>query len=104
MDQLFGFLQRTRKGLGHERPSHSAVSFKFSFLFCRFNCPALFRLYERALTAAGLDFRSDKLWEDYIAWETTGENYQNVLQIYDRLCKVPTLLYSTQFDRYLPNA
>ncbi|WAR20386.1 PRP39-like protein [Mya arenaria] len=27
------------------------------------------KLYERAITAAGTDFRSDKLWDNYINWE-----------------------------------
>lgn len=56
-------------------------------------------LYERAIGAAGLEFRSDKLWEDYVAWEMGQGNTQEALAIYDRAIKIPTLLYSNTFER-----
>lgn len=55
--------------------------------------------FERALAACGLEFRSDKLWEAFIKWETEGKRYSKVLKIYDRLLKTPTQGYSGHFDR-----
>lgn len=58
-------------------------------------------LYERALSAAGLEFRSDKLWEDYINWEMKHKNLPLVTALYDRLLKAPTQLYSQHFERFV---
>lgn len=57
-------------------------------------------LYDRALAACGMEFRSDKIWEEYIGWEQA--NGETVLAgaLYDRLLSTPTLLYSNHFDRY----
>uniref|UniRef100_A0A914W2K5 Suppressor of forked domain-containing protein n=1 Tax=Plectus sambesii TaxID=2011161 RepID=A0A914W2K5_9BILA len=57
-------------------------------------------LYERAISAAGLEFRSDKLWEDYINWELKQKNLPMVTALYDRLLKAPTQLYSQHFERF----
>lgn len=59
------------------------------------------RLYERAIAAAGTDFRSDKLWDSYINWEKSKDHLRAVTCLYDRLLKVPTQLYSHHFERYL---
>lgn len=40
------------------------------------------------MSAAGLEFRSDKLWEDYINWEIEQGNLAEALAVYDRLLKV----------------
>ena len=53
------------------------------------------------MASAGVDFRSDKLWESYIAWEEENDHLQNVMNIYDRLLTVPTQLYSHNFDWYV---
>lgn len=55
--------------------------------------------FERALTACGLEFRSDRLWDTYIKWETEGKRLQNVTAIYDRLLVTPTQGYTTHFDK-----
>lgn len=55
--------------------------------------------FERALSACGLEFRSDKLWEAYIKWETDGKRIQNVINIYDRLLTTPTQGYNGHFDK-----
>ncbi|KAL5009095.1 hypothetical protein ScPMuIL_014676 [Solemya velum] len=54
-------------------------------------------LHERAIAAAGTDFRSDKLWDTYIAWEV---NPVKVTAIYDRLLTIPTQLYSHHFENF----
>ncbi|KAL1500737.1 hypothetical protein ABEB36_006183 [Hypothenemus hampei] len=56
--------------------------------------------FERALTACGLEFRSDRLWESYIKWETDGKRLQNVTNLYDRLLLTPTQNYTTHFDNF----
>jgi len=55
--------------------------------------------FERALSACGLEFRSDKLWEAYIKWETEGKRIMNIVEIYDRLLATPTQGYNGHFDR-----
>lgn len=55
--------------------------------------------FERALLACGLEFRSDKLWEAYIKWETENKRLQNVIDIYDRLLSTPTQGYNGHFDK-----
>ncbi|KAK3598661.1 hypothetical protein CHS0354_020419 [Potamilus streckersoni] len=58
------------------------------------------RLYERAIAAAGTDFRSDKLWDSYITWEGEQENLVKVTGLYDRLLNIPIQLYSHHFDTF----
>lgn len=57
------------------------------------------KLYERAITAAGTDFRSDKLWDNYINWEKE-RDLRRVTALYDRLFRIPTQLYSHHFDNF----
>ncbi|KAJ8290503.1 hypothetical protein GJAV_G00013720 [Gymnothorax javanicus] len=56
--------------------------------------------YESAVLAAGTDFRSDRLWEAYINWETELGNLANVTAVYDRVFNIPTQLYSHHFQRF----
>ncbi|XP_063235387.1 pre-mRNA-processing factor 39 isoform X2 [Bacillus rossius redtenbacheri] len=56
--------------------------------------------FERALTACGMEFRSDRLWESYIKWETEGKRLQNVTAIYDRLLNMPTQGYTSHFENF----
>ncbi|XP_013865375.1 pre-mRNA-processing factor 39 [Austrofundulus limnaeus] len=56
--------------------------------------------YEHAVLAAGTDFRSDRLWEAYINWETEQQKLANVTAIYDRILGIPTQLYSQHFQRF----
>lgn len=65
--------------------------------------PTLFYLYstyEHAVLAAGTDFRSDRLWEAYVNWETEQGKLANVTAVYDRILGIPTQLYSQHFQRY----
>lgn len=55
--------------------------------------------YEHAVRAAGTDFRSDRLWESYINWETEQNKLANVTAIYDLVLSIPTQLYSQHFQR-----
>lgn len=56
--------------------------------------------YERAIEACGLEFRSDRLWESYIKWESENGSALNVTNIYDRLLVTPTLGYTAHFDNF----
>ncbi|XP_028461093.1 pre-mRNA-processing factor 39 isoform X1 [Perca flavescens] len=56
--------------------------------------------YEHAVLAAGTDFRSDRLWESFINWETEQGKLANVSAIYDRILGIPTQLYSQHFQRF----
>lgn len=64
------------------------------------NADAIRTQFERALASCGLEFRSDKLWEAYIKWETEAKRILNVVAIYDRLLATPTQGYNGHFDRY----
>ncbi|KAM4690972.1 pre-mRNA-processing factor 39 [Rhinophrynus dorsalis] len=56
--------------------------------------------FEHAVVSAGLDFRSDRLWEMYINWETEQGNLSEVTSIYSRLLGIPTQFYNTHFQRF----
>ncbi|XP_011496221.1 PREDICTED: pre-mRNA-processing factor 39 [Ceratosolen solmsi marchali] len=56
--------------------------------------------YERAIQACGLEFRSDRLWESYIKWETENKRFNKVMGIYDRLLNTPTLGYMSHFETF----
>ncbi|KAH1000817.1 hypothetical protein HUJ04_013102 [Dendroctonus ponderosae] len=56
--------------------------------------------FERALAACGLEFRSDRLWDSYIKWETDGKRLNKVTGIFDRLLVTPTQGYTTHFDNF----
>ncbi|XP_063294118.1 pre-mRNA-processing factor 39-like [Pelobates fuscus] len=57
-------------------------------------------VFNAALEAAGLDFRSDKLWLLYAQWERDHSFFREAAAIYDRVLTVPTQLYRQQFDRF----
>ncbi|KAK3092313.1 hypothetical protein FSP39_001188, partial [Pinctada imbricata] len=54
-------------------------------------------LYERAVGSCGMEFRSDKLWDAFIAWE---KDPIRVTALYDRILSIPTQLYSHHFDNF----
>ncbi|KAM4663536.1 LOW QUALITY PROTEIN: pre-mRNA-processing factor 39 [Discoglossus pictus] len=56
--------------------------------------------FEHAIASAGLDFRSDKLWEMYINWEIEQKNLSGVTSIYSRLLGIPTQFYSQHFQSF----
>ncbi|XP_023721821.1 pre-mRNA-processing factor 39 isoform X3 [Cryptotermes secundus] len=56
--------------------------------------------FEKAISACGMEFRSDRLWESYIKWENEGKRLQNVTDLYDRLLTTPTQGYTNHFDNF----
>jgi len=78
--------------------SSSNDMFVFIYTFCVLFI--FFRLFERAVTNAGLEFRSDKLWETYIDWlKETGsrESVMKIALVLDRLLQTPTQHYKRHF-------
>lgn len=59
--------------------------------------------FERAIASCGLEFRSDRLWDSYIKWETEAKRFQHVTAIYDKLLGIPTQGYTTHFDKLVIN-
>nr|XP_018912524.1 PREDICTED: pre-mRNA-processing factor 39-like [Bemisia tabaci] len=57
-------------------------------------------LYDKAIQACGLEFRSDRLWESYIKWETDKKKLVNVTAIFDKLLATPTQNYLTHFEKF----
>lgn len=58
------------------------------------------QVHEKSVTAAGLEFRSDRLWELYISFETEYKRPDKILKLFDRLVKTPTQLYSHQYEKF----
>ncbi|VEL27625.1 unnamed protein product, partial [Protopolystoma xenopodis] len=58
------------------------------------------KLYEEAIDAAGLEFRSDPLWEHYISWETAHNRIFLIRCLYDRLLATPTQMYFQNWDSF----
>ncbi|XP_025049341.1 pre-mRNA-processing factor 39-like [Alligator sinensis] len=57
-------------------------------------------VFESAVAAAGMDFRSDKLWEMYVEWEREQGDLRAITAIYDRLLATPTQLYSHHWEKF----
>ncbi len=63
--------------------------------------------YERAVTACGREFRSDKLWDHYVKWElslqeeqTETKDLRKVLNLYDKILLNPTQGLNHQFEMF----
>ncbi|XP_063173337.1 pre-mRNA-processing factor 39-like isoform X1 [Candoia aspera] len=56
--------------------------------------------FESAVAAAGVDFRSDKLWEMYVEWQKEQGDLKAVTAIYDRVLSTPTQLYSHHWENF----
>ncbi|VDN54785.1 unnamed protein product [Dracunculus medinensis] len=56
-------------------------------------------IFDRAVEVCGLEFRSDKLWEEYIAWELKNGETVRAAVLFDRILSTPTLQYNLHFER-----
>ncbi|XP_044282806.1 pre-mRNA-processing factor 39-like isoform X2 [Varanus komodoensis] len=56
--------------------------------------------FESAVAAAGVDFRSDKLWEMYVDWQREQGDLKAITAIYDRVLSTPTQLYSHHWEKF----
>ncbi|XP_056328556.1 pre-mRNA-processing factor 39 isoform X1 [Danio aesculapii] len=56
-------------------------------------------VFEEAVSAAGWDFHSDRLWDLYAEWEKEQNNLTFMTRIYDRVLGVPTHHYNTHYEK-----
>lgn len=54
----------------------------------------------RSLKACGLEFRSDRLWEEYIEWEIQNNEVDKASTLFDILLMTPTINYQKNFEKY----
>ena len=54
----------------------------------------------RALEACGLEFRSDRLWNEYIEWEIQNNELEKASVLFDVLIITPTANYQQNFEKY----
>ncbi|KAI1720983.1 NRDE-2, necessary for RNA interference domain-containing protein [Ditylenchus destructor] len=57
-------------------------------------------VYMRALEGCGLEFRSDKLWEEYVEWEIQNGEIEKAAVLYDVMIITPTIGYASHFEKY----
>lgn len=48
-----------------------------------------------------MEFRSDKLWDEYINWELNNGETLRAGALFDQILSIPTLLYNNHFDKYV---
>ena len=58
-------------------------------------------VYERAVQNCELDYRSAKIWDAYIGWESSGGRQHRVMALYDRLLAIPTKELQTHFEKWV---
>ncbi|MCJ8734250.1 hypothetical protein PDJAM_G00233300 [Pangasius djambal] len=56
-------------------------------------------VFEDALSAAGWDWHSDRLWDLYAEWEKEQGDLRAMTAVYERVMRVPTQLYSTHYEK-----
>lgn len=56
---------------------------------------------EKAVAVAGLEYRSDLLWEHFIEWEVERKNLRFVTTIFRRVIAIPTKLYNKHWDNFI---
>ncbi len=56
---------------------------------------------QRAILTAGLDFKSDVLWEHYIDYELERKNFKHITEIFAKLVAVPTKLFNKHWDNLI---
>ncbi|CAD5119021.1 DgyrCDS7672 [Dimorphilus gyrociliatus] len=54
-------------------------------------------LFLRAIDTCGLEFKSDRLWQMALDWESQKRNLRNVLSLYDKLIAIPTHQYTAHY-------
>ena len=66
---------------------------------CVHLCVCLCSVYQRAVAACGLDYRSDRLWNQYVDWEQMSGEMKSVLPIYDQMLATPSQSLSLNFEK-----
>jgi pre-mRNA-processing factor 39 len=57
-------------------------------------------VFERAISRVGYDYLAAPLWDQYINFEISQDEYKNVSQIYSRLIRVPLPDHARYFTQY----
>ena len=55
--------------------------------------------YTSAVDACGMDYKSGKIWDMYIAWEQENGASENLLSVFDRLLATPISSYQQHFEK-----
>ncbi|CAD5111413.1 DgyrCDS722 [Dimorphilus gyrociliatus] len=55
------------------------------------------KLFNRALEVCGMEFKSDRLWQMALDWESQKRNSHNVFALYEKLITIPTQSYSNHY-------
>jgi len=58
------------------------------------------QMYDTAIIACGCEYKSDKIWESYLAWERNAERWVRVTNVYDKLLATPNSKYTQQWQRF----
>ena len=58
------------------------------------------KIFDRAIDAAGQEFRSEKLWNKYAKWEIENQNWLGVVAVYDKALRAQTQHYSILFSDF----
>ncbi|XP_018016728.1 pre-mRNA-processing factor 39 [Hyalella azteca] len=56
--------------------------------------------FDRAVEACGMEFRSDKMWDAFINWESSNKRWLRVTCVYDRLLAMPVSKYLTHWTKF----
>jgi len=62
--------------------------------------PHIRELYNRAIQACGMEFRSDKMWDNYVKFELEHKNPIQAYAVFGRALKVPTQGLNEQFEKF----
>ena len=57
-------------------------------------------VFERAVAACGMDFLSHPLWDKYLEYEESKGHMDQVLNILDRVIRLPLHQYVRYFEKY----
>lgn len=60
----------------------------------------LFRLFERAVEAAGKSFKSSMIWDKYIEFEKSKKKFENVGSLYFRILQIPNERLHDYYSRF----
>ncbi len=61
------------------------------------------QVFERAVAACGMDFLSHPLWDKYLEYEESRGHMDQVLNILDRVIRLPLHQYVRYFEKYVCN-
>lgn len=61
---------------------------------------AIRNLFNYAIASAGMEFKSNKLWDNFIQWEKSQGNLRRVTEIYDQLIATPNQQYIKNWQKF----